>query len=146
VKLTHSFAYFQFVFQQASTVLICVFFWSSLPMRLLLTWLFNALALLALPYLLSSIHIDSVVTALLVAVVLGLVNTVIRPVLLLLTLPVTVLSLGLFIFVVNGLMFWAVASLFDGFHVDGFWSAVFGAMLYSLISWALSTIFLERSK
>jgi putative membrane protein len=115
-------------------------------MRLLLTWLINALALLALPYLLSSIQIKNFVTALLVALVLGLVNTVIRPVLLLLTLPVTVLSLGLFIFVINGLMFWAVASLFDGFHVTGFWSAVFGSMLYSLITWALSTIFLERSK
>ena len=76
-------------------------------MRLLATWLINALALLALPYLLSSITIDSFTTALLVAVVLGFVNTVIRPILLILTLPVTVLSLGLFILVINGLMFWA---------------------------------------
>jgi putative membrane protein len=115
-------------------------------MRLLLTWLINSSALFALPYLLSSISINSFLTAMLVAVVLGFVNTVIRPVLLLLTLPVTIVSLGLFIFVVNGLMFWAVASMLDGFHVAGFWSAVLGALLYSLITWALSTIFLERSK
>ena len=113
-------------------------------MRLLATWLINALALLALPYLLSSITIDSFTTALLVAVVLGFVNTVIRPILLILTLPVTVFSLGLFILVLNGLMFWAVASMFDGFHVAGFWSAVFGALLYSVISWTLSTLLLQK--
>ena len=76
------------------------------------------------------------------ALVLGLVNTVIRPVLVLLTLPVTVLTLGLFIFVINGLLFWFVGSFIQGFHVAGFWSAVFGAILYSIISWALSALLL----
>ena len=114
-------------------------------MRLLTLWVINAIALLALPYLISSVSIDSFLTALLVAVVLGFVNTVIRPILLLLTLPVTIVSLGLFIFVINGLMFWAVASIFDGFHVDGFWSAVIGALLYSIISWALSTLILKNN-
>jgi putative membrane protein len=115
-------------------------------MRLLTLWLINAIALLALPYLLSSISIDSFLTAMFVAVVLGFVNTVIRPILLILTLPVTIISLGFFIFIINGLMFWAVASIFDGFHVDGFWSAVFGAMLYSVISWALSTLILKNNE
>ena len=77
-------------------------------MRLLAVWLINALALLALPWLLPSIHVASFATALWVAVVLGLINALIRPVLLLLTLPVTLLTLGLFIFVINGLMFGAV--------------------------------------
>lgn len=113
-------------------------------MRLLALWLINAVALLALPYLISSISIDGFFTAMIVAVVLGFVNTVIRPILLILTLPVTLLSLGLFIFIINGLMFWAVASIFDGFHVAGFWSAVFGAVLYSVISWALSTLILKN--
>ena len=81
--------------------------------------------------------------ALVAALLLGLVNTLIRPLLLLLTLPVTVLSLGLFIFVINGLMFWLVAQLVDGFHVDSFWSAILGALLYSVISWALSTLLLK---
>lgn len=115
-------------------------------MRLFATWVINAIALLALPYLLSSITIDSFLTALVVAVVLGFVNAVIRPILIILTLPATVLSLGLFIFVINGLMFWAVASMVDGFHVGGFWSATFGAILYSVISWALSTLLLNNDE
>ncbi|CAN5854233.1 phage holin family protein [soil metagenome] len=112
-------------------------------MRLLATWLINALALLALPYLMQSVSIDSFATALIVAVVLGFVNTVIRPILVILTLPVTVLTMGLFVFVINGLMFWAVANLVDGFHVAGFWSAIGGALLYSVISWTLSTLLLQ---
>jgi putative membrane protein len=73
------------------------------------------------------------------------VNTLIRPVLLLLTLPVTVLSLGLFIFIINGFMFWLVAQWVDGFHVDSFIAAIGGALLYSVISWALSTLLLKNS-
>ena len=112
-------------------------------MRLLAIWLINAIALLALPYLMHSVRIDSFATALLVAVVLGFVNAILRPILILLTLPVTVLSLGLFVLVLNGLLFWMVAELFAGFHVAGFWSAFFAAMLYSIISWALSTLLLK---
>ena len=112
-------------------------------MRLLATWLINAVTLLALPYLMHSVSIDSFVTALLVAVVLGLVNTILRPILIILTLPVTVLSLGLFVLVLNGLLFWMVATLVEGFHVAGFWSAFLAAILYSLISWALSTLLLK---
>lgn len=113
-------------------------------MLLLASWLINAAALLALPYLMHSVRVDNIPAALIAALVLGLVNALIRPILVLLTLPVTVLSMGLFIFVINGLMFWAVAHLVDGFHVAGFWSAVGGALLYSIISWALSTILLKR--
>ena len=114
-------------------------------MRLVLTWLINAIALLAVPYLMHSVDVTSIGAALVAALVLGLVNTLIRPVLLLLTLPVTLLSLGLFIFIVNGFMFWLVAQWVDGFHVDSFLSAVGGAVLYSIISWALSTLLLKNS-
>jgi len=111
------------------------------PMRnLLLVWLINALALLALPYVVPSVQVDGFVTALAAALVLGLVNTLIRPLLVLLTLPVSLITLGLFIFVINGLLFWMVASLLEGFHVAGFWSAVLGAIVYALISWAASTL------
>lgn len=113
-------------------------------MRLVITWLINAVALIALPYVFSSITVDSFLTALVVALVLGLINTLIRPVLVLLTLPVTILTLGLFIFVINGLLFWAVGSFIQGFHVAGFWSGVFGAIVYSLISWALSSLLLPK--
>ena len=113
-------------------------------MRLLLVWLINALALLALKYILPSITVDSFVTALIVAVVLGFINTLIRPIFVILTLPVTILTLGLFLFVINGLLFWAVGSFVPGFHVDGFWAGVFGAIIYSIISWALSTVLLSK--
>jgi putative membrane protein len=113
-------------------------------MRLLLTWIINAVALLLVPYLMSSITVDSFVTALIAALVLGLINTLIRPLLMLLTLPVTFLTLGLFIFVINGLLFWAAANLVGGFQVAGFWSAVGGAILYSIISWVLSSLLLNN--
>lgn len=112
-------------------------------MRLLLTWFINTVALFAVPYLMQTVRIDSFGTALIAALVLGLVNTLIRPILVLLTLPVTLLTLGLFILVINGLMFWAVSHLVSGFQVAGFWSAVGGALLYSIISWALSALLLK---
>ncbi|MFC3107835.1 phage holin family protein [Undibacterium arcticum] len=115
-------------------------------MRLLATWLINAVALLALPYLMHSVAIDSFVTALIVALVLGFVNTIIRPVVVLLTLPVTLLTLGLFIVIINGLLFWMVVNLIDGFHVAGFWSAVGGALLYGVISWSLSALLLKNNE
>lgn len=108
--------------------------------RLLIGWLLNAIALLAVAYLMPSIHVESITTALIAALVLGLVNTLIRPLLVILTLPVTVLTLGLFLLVINGLLFWAVGNFLDGFTVASFWSGFFGAILYSLISWALSAI------
>ena len=115
-------------------------------MRLLLTWLINAVALFALPYIFSSITVDTPVTALIVALVLGLINTLIRPILILLTLPATILTLGLFIFVINGLLFWAVGSFVPGFHVAGFWAAFFGAIVYSIISWLLSSLLMPKGK
>ena len=113
-------------------------------MRLLLVWLINAVALFLLPYIFPSIQVSSFWTALIAALVLGLINTLIRPLLVLLTLPVTLLTLGLFIFVINGLLFWAVGSFVEGFHVGGFWSGVFGAIVYSLISWLLSALLMPK--
>ena len=113
-------------------------------MRLVLAWLINTGALFAVSWLMKSVQIADFSTALIAALVLGLVNTLVRPVLVLLTLPVTLITLGLFIFVINGLMFWAVASIVPGFNVGGFWSAVGGAFLFSLISWALSALLLRE--
>lgn len=112
--------------------------------RLLIVWLINAITLFALPYLMQSIRIDSFATALVAALVLGLVNTLIRPILVVLTLPATVLTLGLFIFVINGLLLWLVANVVQGFYVPGFWPAVGAALLYSIISWCLSSFLLEK--
>ncbi|MEX3557682.1 MAG: phage holin family protein [Burkholderia sp.] len=109
-------------------------------MTVILTWIINALALLIITYLVPSIHIKSFGTALIIAVVLGLINTIIRPVLILLTLPVTIVTLGLFILVVNALCFWLASSLLKGFQVSGFWSALLGSILYSIVSWLLSAL------
>src|SRR5215813_11923228 len=112
-------------------------------MRLLLVWLINAAALFLLPYVFPWVKVDTPTAALIAALVLGLINTLIRPILVILTLPVTLLTLGLFIFVINGLLFWAVGSFVEGFQVAGFWSGVLGAILFSLISWALAHLVLN---
>jgi putative membrane protein len=112
-------------------------------MRILLVWLINALALIAVAYLVPSISVSSFTSALIAALVLGLVNAVIRPVLVLLTLPVTVLTLGLFILVINALLFWLVGSILQGFHVQGFWGALIGSILFSIVSWLLSALVLK---
>lgn len=113
-------------------------------MRLLAVWLVNALALIAVAYLMPNISVASFWTALVAALVLGLVNAVVRPVLVLLTLPATILTLGLFIFVLNGLLFWMVGSFIEGFHVAGFWAGFFGAIVFSLVSWLLSALLLRE--
>ena len=112
-------------------------------MRLLVVWLVNTASLIAVAYLMPSISVASFTTALVAALILGLVNTIIRPVLVVLTLPATILTLGLFIFVINGLLFWMVGSWIEGFRVDGFWAAVLGAIVYSIVSWALSALVLK---
>ncbi|WP_347555603.1 phage holin family protein [Robbsia sp. KACC 23696] len=108
----------------------------------LLAWLINAVSLLILPYVIPSIKIRGFGTALVVALVLGLINILLRPVLVLLTLPVTLITLGLFILVINALLFQFAAWLLKGFEVSGFWSAFFGSLLYSVISWLLSALVL----
>ncbi|MFT3802048.1 MAG: phage holin family protein [Burkholderiaceae bacterium] len=113
-------------------------------MRILLGWAINALCLLALPYLLSAVQIGSFGTALIVALVLGLLNVFIRPVLVVLTLPINLLTLGLFTLVINGLLFWVTSRLVDGFTVASFGWAIVGALLYSLISWAVSSLLMGR--
>lgn len=114
-------------------------------MRLLLNWIFNAMALIAVAYFLPGIRVDGFGSALIAALLLGLVNTLIRPLLVLLTLPITVVTLGLFIFAINGFLFWFVGSVLKGFVVEGFWVAVLGALLYSLFSWVLATLLPGKS-
>lgn len=111
-------------------------------MKLLIVWLLNALALLAVAYLMPSINVAGFGSALIAAAVIGLVNMLIRPVLVILTLPVTVLTLGLFLFVINGLLFFFVGHILNGFAVESLLSGIVGAVLYSLISWALIALIL----
>ena len=113
-------------------------------MRLLLVWILNAVALLAVAYLFPGVQIQDWKAAAVAALVLGLVNALIKPILVILTLPVTILTLGLFLLVINALVFWAVASFVDGFNVGGFGSAFVGAVLYSVISSLLSLLIPDR--
>lgn len=115
-------------------------------MRLLLVWILNAIALIAVAYLYPGVQVADWKAAAIAALVLGLVNTLVKPVLVILTLPVTIITLGLFLLVLNALLFWAVASLVDGFHVTGFWAALLGAVLYSVIGWLLSMLIPNPSR
>ncbi|WP_251864348.1 phage holin family protein [Achromobacter sp. Marseille-Q4962] len=109
-------------------------------MALILVWILNAVALLAVAYLLPGITVASFGSALIAALVLGLVNMLVKPVLVLLTLPITIVTLGLFLIVINALLFWFVGSVLRGFQVNGFWWAVGGAILYSIISGLLTKL------
>ncbi len=105
---------------------------------LVLRWIVNALALWIVSVLVAGIHADSVFATLVAALVLGVLNALVRPILLLLTLPINVMTLGLFTFVVNALMLELTASVVKGFYVDGFGSALVGALLLSIVSFVLS--------
>lgn len=113
-------------------------------MGLIILWFINALALFLVAYLLPGVHVAGFGAALIAAIVLGLVNSVIRPILVVLTIPVTIVTLGLFLFVINGLMFWMVGSILNGFQVDGFWWAMLGAIIYSVISTIMSSILISN--
>jgi putative membrane protein len=116
--------------------------------KLVVKWLLSATALLFVAYVYSGVQIRSFGAALLAALVIGLFNSVVRPILVLLTLPVTLVTLGLFLFIINALMFWAAASVLEGFHVSGFGAALIGSLLYSLvgvlIESALETLFTKQ--
>jgi len=100
-------------------------------MKIITRWLLLAAALLLVAYLYPGVSVAGFGSALIAALVLGLLNTLVRPLLVLLTLPVTLLTLGLFLFVINALMFWSAASVLSGFNVTGFGAALIGSLLYS---------------
>lgn len=103
-------------------------------MKIILKWLLSAAALLFVAYVYEGVSINGYQAALIAAFVIGLLNTLVRPILVILTLPVTVITVGLFLFVINALMFWTAASMLDGFNVTGFWAALIGSVIYSVLS------------
>ena len=113
-------------------------------LSLLARWLLNAAALLLVAYLYPGVMVETFFAALIAALVLGLINAVVRPILVLLTLPVTILTLGLFLFVINALLFWFVAEIVQGFRVTGFAAALVGSILYSLITLVTSWLLFPR--
>lgn len=111
---------------------------------LLVVWILNAVALLVVAYVLPGIVIASFWSAMLAALVLGLLNTLVKPFLILLTLPITIVTLGLFLLILNALVFWLAGSMFKGFQVEGFWWAVLGALLYSVVSGSFSMLLFQQ--
>lgn len=109
--------------------------------RLVLKWALNSFALFIVMKLLPGIQIDRFQDLLLATLVIGLLNAFLRPIIILLTLPVTLLTLGLFTLVINGLMFYLAAHLVSGFHVTGFGAAFVAALLFSLFSFVLNMLF-----
>jgi putative membrane protein len=122
--------------------------WYAARMKILAKWLLSAMALLAVAHFYSGVVITSFVAALIAAFVIGLLNTIVRPIFILLTLPLTVLTLGLFLFVINALMFYMASGLLDGFKVKSFVAALIGSLLYSVagmvIEAALERVFAKK--
>ena len=115
-------------------------------MGFLLRILVNALAIFLAAAIVSGIEIRGALSTLGAGLVLGLINAVVRPVLLVLTLPLTLVTLGLFLFVLNGLCLWLTSLLVKGFEVQGFWAAVFGALIVSVVSWLLTAFVSDRGR
>jgi putative membrane protein len=103
-------------------------------MKLIIHWLISAVAVIIAAYLLPNVSLDSLLTALIVAIVLGLFNTVIKPVLIILTLPITILTLGLFTLVINGVLAWVTHVFVPGFYIKNFWWAIIFALVLSIVN------------
>ena len=113
-------------------------------MQLLARLFLNALAVIAVTYLVPGVTISDFPHAFLAAVVIGLINALIRPILLILSLPINILTLGLFTFVINALMFWLASSIVPGFHVSGFAAAFWGGLVFWAVSWITNGLIVER--
>lgn len=109
-------------------------------MKLLLRWILNAGVLLLIARFMPGIGVTGWYAALIAALVLGLVNAIIRPIVIFFTLPINILTLGLFTFIINALLFWFVASVVDGFSVNGFAPAFWGALVITVASWIISSV------
>jgi putative membrane protein len=114
-------------------------------LTLLARWIVNAAALLLVAYVYPGVHVESFFAAAIAALALGLVNALVRPILVILTLPATLLTLGLFLFVINAVLFWFVAEIVRGFTVDGFLAALVGSILYSLVTLVTSWVLFRKS-
>ena len=107
---------------------------------ILIRWLITTLAILAVPYLISGVRVEGFGSAMLTAAILGILNALVRPILIILTLPLTVITLGLFILVINALLFELAGALVPGMYVASFWSAFFASIIVSIVSWILNSV------
>ncbi|HEU0050610.1 MAG TPA: phage holin family protein [Patescibacteria group bacterium] len=113
-------------------------------LHLIIRIILNALAVMLVPYLVPGVHVSDFPHALLAAIILGLVNALIRPILSLLSLPVTILTLGLFTLVINALMFWLASKFAPGFTVDSFSAAFWGALVFWIVSWLTNALIVSK--
>ena len=106
---------------------------------IVIRWLILTAAITVAAYVIDGIHVDGFFSALMAAAILGILNVFFRPILLILTLPINILSLGLFTFIINALMLWMASTVISGFQVEGFLSAIFGSLIITIVSWILSS-------
>lgn len=115
-------------------------------MGLLLRWLILTVAIIIASYLLEGIHVSGFFSAFFAAAILGILNALFRPILIILTLPINILTLGLFTFIINALMLTMVSDVIPGFEVYGFWTAIFGSLIISIVSWLLNSFINDRGR
>jgi putative membrane protein len=108
--------------------------------HILVSWIVTTLAILVVTHVIPGVRVSSLGTAVVAAAILGILNALVRPILVLLTLPLTIVTLGLFLFVINALMFQLAGALVSGFHVDSFWSALLGSLIVSIISYIVLSV------
>lgn len=113
---------------------------------LLIRWLILTAAIMAASFLLAGIEVSGFLSAFFAAAILGILNALLRPILLLLTLPLNILTLGLFTFVINAVLLMMASGVIGGFHVRGFWSALGGSLVISLVSWALTSLVSDQGR
>ena len=109
-------------------------------MKLLIHWLILAIAVFVTPYIVSGITVNGILTAIIVAAILGFINMTIKPIIKILTLPLTIITLGLFSLVLNAIFFWLVATVVPGFHITSFVAAFWGALVVSIINWIVNKV------
>lgn len=115
-------------------------------MGLLIRWLILTVAIIVASYLLEGVHISGFFSAFFAAAILGILNALFRPILIILTLPINILTLGLFTFIINALMLKMASGVIPGFEVHGFWTAVFGSLIISVVSWLLNSFISDRGR
>ncbi|HUH65867.1 MAG TPA: phage holin family protein, partial [Syntrophales bacterium] len=115
-------------------------------MGILIRWIILTIAIIAASYILEGIHVSGFFSAFLAAAALGILNALFRPILLILTLPINILTLGLFTFLINALMLKIASGIIPGFEVHGFWTAVIGSLIISVVSWVLNSFVSDRGR
>ncbi|MFC1863367.1 phage holin family protein [Thermodesulfobacteriota bacterium] len=113
---------------------------------IIIRWLILTFAIIVTSYLLGGIQITGFFSALLAAAILGILNAFFRPILIILTLPINILSLGLFTFIINAVLLMMVSGVIAGFNVKGFWYALFGSLLISIVSWLLNSFISDKGR